>query len=181
MNAPMADPPYSDGPSRPIAPPIPSVAIAAMMRPIKARGRSGYSESWNARRYSSEVAGDAPLPTIRRMSAAATSPRPGAMAANQSGPCRSLSKATSATTYSKKRTPSPVIAPVTAASNTTSRDRRTRLRSSPVRISKEAGIITVIALGRRTDPHSRPSTRHVSKTALASSQSVRVCRSTSNF
>ena len=58
----------------PTAPPLRSVATDAIKRATSARGRRRYAGSWNARRYSSAVAGDAPPPTNRRISAAATMP-----------------------------------------------------------------------------------------------------------
>src|SRR6056297_1192864 len=124
--APSADPPYIDGPSRPIAPPEPSDTTAAAMRDTNARNRNGYSESWKLRKYSSDVAGDAPPPKYFRISDDPIRPSVGTIRPHLQSASSSAWKSSSTTTYSKYRTNTPVIAPVTAASNTTSRDRLTR-------------------------------------------------------
>ena len=153
--APRADPPYIDGPSRPIGPPMPSVVTAAAIRPMNARGRSGYSGSWNARRYSSDVADDAPLPRARRRIADRARPAPGATAPTHSDPSITRSYANSTTTYSKNRTTSPVIDPVIAANSTTSRERRTRSRNSSLRMSNDGGRQPIIILRSDTTAQCR--------------------------
>ena len=100
---------------RPSAPPVPGVRVDA-------RG------SWNAMRYSSAVAGEAPRPMPRSASAATARPASGASAMVHSG--RSSRRSSPRVTIvSNPATPRPVATPTIAARSNTSRDRRMRSRA----------------------------------------------------
>src|SRR5215831_14279352 len=116
----MAAPAYSDGPSKPIAAPNPSVLALATSRPITGRtGRRSFT--WKFRTYSSEVAGVARAARNRRASAAPARPTSGPIAWNHNGASRRWSSMPVPTTRSNNATARPVRTPVTTANATTRR------------------------------------------------------------
>ena len=112
---PMAAPMYMEGPSKPMAPPIPNVAAAASTRPATGWRSSRRPGSWKLWMYSSEVAGLAPRATQRNEIAASVKPTSGAHTCTATGRSYNLSSMCWATTQSNPATASPVSAPVTAA------------------------------------------------------------------
>ena len=111
---PTEEPAYSDGPSRPTAPPEPMVATPASSLAGRNRKPMVGWRSWNARTYSSEVEPDVPPPTVRSTSLEATIPTTGASASTARCCSRTRSSTRCSANVSKPATTRATITPVAA-------------------------------------------------------------------